>query len=203
MAPKNIHSIVGIVGISSTDVEVTNAKGSQLSSLNMHPHLLPFQEAREIAEKMLTTLTAAGEVRDVKIIDEQTIDKFYAWLFYYEVQQQTGHLDAQIGVASNGVILVSKHDGHVSTFARHLTLDEMIEEYEETHHIWKLRLPSDIHLDPKMRLHLKRFLGLNNIRFGRHKTFKKNPDNDWFEIEIIIYAKIIRCLWYSNRVNST
>ncbi|HEX3079539.1 MAG TPA: hypothetical protein VHQ04_03715 [Puia sp.] len=176
MAGKGIHSTEEIVGNSPADIEVNFLKaGKGPSSLIIRPAMLTFQEARKIAGNILATWSAVGEVGSLKMIDDQTIDKSYAWIFYYEAQQQTGDLDPRIALAGNGAILVSKHDGNISTFAAGLTLDEMIEEYEETYRIWKLRLPGDIRLDPRMRLHLKRFFGLNNIRFGRHKTFKKIP----------------------------
>jgi len=80
---------------------------------------------------------------NLTIVDDLTIEKQYAWIFQYTSERflQTG--DLSLAIAGNSPLFISKTSGQPSQYRTGLSIDQMIEEYEEENKIWSLSINSD------------------------------------------------------------
>jgi hypothetical protein len=132
--------------------------------------MLTLEEAKTIAEDKLNSMPVLGDVGGLTIIDNATIEKPYAWIFFYNSKQfiETGNIMDALG--GNAPLFISKFTGHIATFATGQSIDKMIDEYEEREKIWELVLTEDIYSDTPKLLVLKKTLGLSNDSIADYKN---------------------------------
>jgi hypothetical protein len=124
--------------------------------------MIKFQQARQIAENIINNMHVIGDAGGLAIVDSATIEKPYAWIFFYNSKQYIETGDIMHALGGNAPLFISKIDGKVSTFRTGLSIDGMFEEYEEKQQIWQLTLIDDVYSDAKRLLDLKRVLDLSN-----------------------------------------
>ena len=92
--------------------------------------MITFQEARKIAEAEINKYQTLGD-DSLIIIDNQTIEKDYAWIFPYTSKKYWETNDVNYAIGGNGPLFISKFDGQISKYRTGLSIEEMIDEYEE------------------------------------------------------------------------
>jgi len=130
--------------------------------------MITFQKAREIAEKVIQSHPYMSDDKLV-ILDDQILEKPYAWIFPYTSERWLkGDLNFAIG--GNSPIFVDKEDGKISTFRSGLSIEGMIEEYEEKNKLWELRVSSETYSDLKKLSALKAHLNIIQAELHLLKT---------------------------------
>lgn len=132
--------------------------------------MISFQEARQIAIDEINKHRAWGH-DSLIIIDEKIIEKDYAWIFPYTSKMFLDTNDITHSITGNGPIFVSKFDGQVSKYQTGLSIDDMIDKYEEDNKIWCLLLTDDIFSDTNKALAFRETAGLT---ISEITCFKKN-----------------------------
>ncbi len=132
--------------------------------------MITFQEARQIAEAEINKQQAL--VNDsLIIIDDQIIEKEYAWIFPYTSKKYWETNDINHAIGGNGPLFVSKLDGKISNYRTGLSIEGMIDEYEEENKIWLLTLIDDTFTNTTKMLSFRQTLGLT---ISEIVGFKKN-----------------------------
>jgi hypothetical protein len=121
--------------------------------------MITFQEARQIAEAEINMHQTLGD-DSLIIIEDQTIEKDYAWIFPYTSKKYCETNDINYAIGGNGPLFISKLDGKVSNYRTGLSIEEMIDEYEEENKIWNLTLTDNIFTDTDKTLTFRQVLGL-------------------------------------------
>jgi len=132
--------------------------------------MLTFQQARQMAEDKIKAMPLISDTGGLTIIDSETIEKSYAWIFFYDSKRHMETGDIMCALGGNAPLFISKTDGQIFTFRTGLSIDAMIEEYEEKEQIWKLSLTDNIYADNKKLLDLKRVLDLSNRDIAGYKS---------------------------------
>jgi len=132
--------------------------------------MLTFQDARNIAVAAINKTPAIGDNSGFTIIDSATLEKPYAWIFNYNSRLflETGDLKYALG--GNAPLFISKIDGKISIFQTGLSIDGMIDKYEEEEHIWQLALTDNIYSDNQKLIYLKQALNLSNNDIAKYKS---------------------------------
>ena len=138
--------------------------------------MITFQEARQIAETAINRQqTLDNDI--LIIIDEQIIEKDYAWIFPFTSKKYWETKDVNYAIGGNGPLFISKFDGQISNYQTGQSIDQMIDAYEEENKIWSLALTDNTLTDKNKALALKQVLGL---AISEILHYKKN-DNLIFE----------------------
>lgn len=136
--------------------------------LSNHSIMLSFQQAREIAEKTIQNKHCDPD--DMYIIVENIIiEKPYAWIFPYTSKRWLEG-DFNYAIGGNGPLFVDKRDGRISTFRTGLSIEGMIDEYEEENKAWSLKIPTAVYSDTKKLLALKTLLKITQQELMEFKT---------------------------------
>lgn len=131
------------------------------------------QEAKQLAEIELNKRSFSNDDTLI-ILDEQTIEKEYAWIFFYRSKKYEETQDKRFLVGGNGPIFISKTNGQIASFRTGLSIDEMIDQYEEENNYWHLTL------NQKMLLNVNQFLAMRNLlhwSIAQLSDFKKSTNN--------------------------
>lgn len=129
--------------------------------------MITFDAARQIAE---TEINKYQLGTDNLLIDEEIIEKEYAWIFPYTIKRFWETKDFNYAIGGNAPLFISRLDGKVSTYPTGLTIEEMIDEYEEENYIWELVLAEDIFADTKKVLSFRQVL---NLTIAQVEAIKK------------------------------
>lgn len=120
--------------------------------------MLSFQQAREIAENEIQKHLFKPDY-EIVIVETGIMEKPYAWIFpYASKRRREGDINYALG--GNSPIFVNKHNGQVSIFPSYLSVEGMIDAYEEKNQVWSLRISTGIYSDVKKLLALKGHLTL-------------------------------------------
>jgi hypothetical protein len=133
--------------------------------------MITFQEAKKIAEGELIKLYFS-DTDSLIIIDNEIIEKEYAWIFPYTSKKFYETKDFMHAIGGNGPLFISKTDGKVSRYRTGLNIDGMIDEYEEENKVWTLFIADNTFADTQKSLAVKTILGLTNSQFVDLKTKK-------------------------------
>ena len=131
--------------------------------------MLSFEQARNIAEKLLEISPDSNNKSDIVIIEKHIVEKPYAWVFPYTTR---GELEGDIlyALAGNSPVFIDKRDGTISRFPTYLTMEGMIDAYEEQYKSWNLKLTTNIHSEISKLLVLKRLLNLSQSEIAALKS---------------------------------
>jgi len=132
--------------------------------------MITFQEARQIAQDEIDKQQTLVD-DSLIILDDQIIEKDYAWIFPYTSKKYWETNDINHAIGGNGPLFVSKLDGQISNYRTGLSVEGMIDEYEEQNKIWLLTLTDDIFTDTNKTLSFRQTLG---ITISEIAGFKKN-----------------------------
>ena len=92
--------------------------------------MLDFDQARELVLAELRTLGSEGLV--FEILDEETIERDWGWVFFYdsaEHQEVGGYQDA---LAGNAPYIVNRKTGELIATGTALPIEDYISDYEKT-----------------------------------------------------------------------
>lgn len=131
------------------------------------------QEAKQLAEIELNERSISSD-DSLIILDEHTIEKEYAWIFFYQSKKYKETKDIRFLVGGNGPLFISKTNGQVASFRTGLSIDEMIDQYEEENNCWHLIL------NQKMSLNVNQFLAMRQLlhwSITQLSDFKKSTNN--------------------------
>ena len=130
--------------------------------------MISFDQARVIAESIVGD-SGRKLSADVVIVADGIIEKPYAWIFPYTTKRRLEG-DLNYAIAGNSPLFVDKRDGRVSTFPTWLTMDGMIDAYEERNSTWRLNVPVDVYWDTRLLSALKKYLHLTQDQVSRWKS---------------------------------
>lgn len=69
---------------------------------------------------------------ELVILDAETIEKDYGWIFFYNSRKHIETEDMAYAVGGNAPILIKKEDGAVCVFGTAYTVEYYIKAYEKT-----------------------------------------------------------------------
>lgn len=90
---------------------------------------MDLDSAKAIVSKVINSkYYAPGD--ELVIVDEDTIEKDYGWIFFYNSREflETGEFSAR--VAGNGPIVIEKADGRITQLGTARPSEEYIREFE-------------------------------------------------------------------------
>lgn len=134
--------------------------------------MITFQEARQIAEAEINKYQTLGD-DSLIIIDDQTIEKDYAWIFPYTSKKYWETNNTNYAIGGNGPLFISKLDGQISNYRTGLSIEEMIDEHEEKNKLWNLTLTDNIFTDTNKTLTFRQVLGLTISEVANYKKNDK------------------------------
>ena len=134
--------------------------------------MISFLQAREIAENIIQSQHYRMDDKLI-IVDNQIIEKPYEWIFPYTSKRWLEG-DFNYAIAGNGPLFIDKLDGRVSTFRTGLSVEGMIDAYEEQNKAWSLRISTAIYSDVEKLHALKAHLNLEQKEITTLKS--KNID---------------------------
>ena len=161
----------------------------------LKPTMITFQEARQIAEAEINKhQTLAND--SLIIIDNQTIEKEYAWIFPYTSKKYWETNDINHAIGGNGPLFISKLDGQVYTYRTGLSIEEMIDEHEEKNRLWTLSMANNIS-DTSLLLILKKALGwtqeqLTGFKNGKDKALDHGSKKRLEQIQSLLSSSDIK-----------
>lgn len=129
--------------------------------------MLSFQQAKEIAEKIIETYHCPEDDKLV-IIDSRIIEKPYAWIFPYTSKRWLEG-DINYALGGNCPLFIDKRDGRISMFRTGLSIEGMIDEYEEQNKVWYLKISGSVYSDLQKLYALKNVLKLTQIELTELK----------------------------------
>jgi hypothetical protein len=130
--------------------------------------MITFQQAREIAENIIISNHYRSDDKLI-IVDDQIIEKPYAWIFPY-TSKRWSEGDSNFAIGGNAPLFVNKQDGKVSTFRTGLSIEGMINEFEEQNKIWFLRISISVYSGIKKLHALKGHLNLTHEKLAEFKS---------------------------------
>jgi len=133
--------------------------------------MITFIEVKRIAEQKISGFYFS-DTDVLSIVDDQIIEKDYAWIFSYSSKKWIETNDNDFAIGGNAPLFISKIDGEISTYRTGLSLEAMISEHEEQNQIWLLDLTEDMFEDVQKLLAVKKILSLTNERVTNLKTCK-------------------------------
>jgi Immunity protein 35 len=133
--------------------------------------MLTFQEARQIAQAEISKHKFSDD-NSLIIVDEEIIEKEYAWIFPYTSKKYWETKDILYAVGGNGPLFISKLDGQVSNYRTGLSIEGMIDEHKERNKLWELLLTEE-KIETNSMLTLKNALNWTQQQFVE---FRKNQD---------------------------
>ncbi|PZR30077.1 MAG: hypothetical protein DI535_00830 [Citrobacter freundii] len=104
--------------------------------------MISFEQALMIAK---TEVDKPSMIPEGLTIQEELIMELpYAWIFPYTSKLYAETYDIKYAVGGNSPIFVSKSNGKISYYRSGLSLNDMIDEYEEENKYWQLILSLDL-----------------------------------------------------------
>ena len=92
--------------------------------------MVNLETAREIAARHVNaTYNVEGD--DLVILDEETIEKDYGWVFFYTSRRYLETGEFRYMLAGNAPIIVEKEDGSLHELGTALPFQEYVREYEQ------------------------------------------------------------------------
>jgi hypothetical protein len=88
------------------------------------------QEARRLAEHYLITICSST---DPAIVDEQTLETDFGWVFFWNSRQFRETGEFQYALAGNAPLIVDRRDGSVRETSTAEPIEEIIEKYRRIH----------------------------------------------------------------------
>jgi hypothetical protein len=135
--------------------------------------MLTFEQAKETVIAKLSLVSD-----DFVILDHMTLEKPYAWIFFYTSKLWWETQDDKHIMAGNAPVIVNKQTGKHTQYSTAYGVDTIVEMYEEQEKIWSLVLADITSLDDKKLLLLKERLNwsyekLKQIKNERDKSIDK------------------------------
>jgi len=101
--------------------------------------MITFQQARQIAESKIKDVQLADQ-DTLTIIEDLTIEKEYAWISQYTSSRFLETEDLSFAIAGNSPLFITKFSGQLFTYRTGLTIEQMIDQFEEDNKIWNLSI---------------------------------------------------------------
>jgi hypothetical protein len=161
----------------------------------LRPTMITFQEARQIAEVEINKYQTLNN-DSLIIVDDQTIEKEYAWIFPYTSKKYLETNDINYAIGGNGPLFISKLDGQVYAYRTGLSIEGMIDEHEEKNRLWTLTIANDIS-DTTLLVVLKKALGwtqeqLTDFKKGKDKALDRGSRKRLEQIQSLLNSSNIK-----------
>jgi hypothetical protein len=91
--------------------------------------VITYEEALDLVNRQLAEW-AKESVHEVVIVDTQTIERDFGWVFRYESKKAMETKDVRYALSGNGPIIVDRRTGGLRRFSSALTSKAAIREYE-------------------------------------------------------------------------
>lgn len=134
--------------------------------------MFSYDQAKIIVQNYLSNFEFSRIDDTFVVIEEQTIEKPFAWIFTYTSKQLFESIDVKFQIAGNSLVFVNKYSGKISTYSTAFDLDTLLVKYEEENLIWRLVIMDIDSLSQKQLLFLKRNLNLDLTQISRIITDK-------------------------------
>ena len=134
--------------------------------------MLSYDEAKEIAKNIIIEVCASVK-EPIVLLENKTIEKEYAWIFFYNSEIFIEAGDVLHALGGNSPIFVSKKDGRVSKYSTGYTVEKMIEIHEEENKYWSLILSDDTYSDVAKLKYLKDIMQLPQSEVSKMKSAQK------------------------------
>ena len=93
--------------------------------------MLNFEQAQSIAIASVAEIARSAGT-ELQLLEDQTIERPFGWVFFYNSQQFLETQDLKYALAGNGPLIVDKRDARVLQLGTAYPVDEYIEHYEKT-----------------------------------------------------------------------
>jgi hypothetical protein len=87
------------------------------------------EDAKQIALKYLGTLEARSGV-ELALQDEETIERSFGWVFFYQSKRYLENLQIRDAVAGNAPIVVTKSDGRLHPTGTAFPIELYLKQFE-------------------------------------------------------------------------
>ncbi len=133
--------------------------------------MISFEQAKRIATAYLDAMNFKDGL--LVILESETIEKAYAWIFFYNTKTfiETGDILHALG--GNSPIFVSKKDGKISTYSTAYPIERGIEIHEEENKYWSLKLTENVYAEIPRLKYLKDILNLSQKVISVMKSQKQ------------------------------
>ncbi|WP_417939067.1 YrhB domain-containing protein [Flavobacterium sp. RS13.1] len=147
-----------------------------------------FEQARKLVADRLENSNFSDK-DSLIILDNFTIEKPYAWIFFYTSKLYHETKETQYAIAGNSPIIVDKETLEQTSYPTAYSLEEILQKYEEEKKIWNLILPESHLIENSKLISLKNKLelGLNIIKeIKDSKTFSLASGSE-FRLKMLQY----------------
>jgi hypothetical protein len=94
-------------------------------------NLLTREQAKALARDYIRRLNTLPDGDELVICDENTIERPFGWVFFYDSRRALETGDFRHAIAGNAPIIVNRHDGSITVTGTALPVEYYISEYEE------------------------------------------------------------------------
>jgi hypothetical protein len=92
--------------------------------------MITLDEARDIANEYVSKLESEAG-KSLRIVDEQTIEKSFGWVFFYNSKDYLETGDFRSMLVGNAPLIVDKNDGSLHETGTAKPVSDYISDYEE------------------------------------------------------------------------
>ena len=90
-----------------------------------------YKEAKELVEKEIEKSITPSDPIEPVVIDSETIEKEWGWVFFYQDKQYLDTGDTSFALVGNAPYLVNRLSGEITITGTANPIEEYIREYEE------------------------------------------------------------------------
>lgn len=164
--------------------------------------MLSFQQAKKIAETVINSYPHTSD-DELIIVEDKIIETPYAWIFPYTSKRWLESGDINHAIGGNAPIFVNKQNGHVSTFPTGLSIERMIDAFEEQNRSWSLKISIDTYSDTAKLLAVKKSLNITQNEVIELKSSKAETVDMGAKNRLEILADLLKTSGISSKVELT
>ena len=94
--------------------------------------LSKLEEARQLVEQYLNELAKTASMK-LAILDEQTMETDFGWVFFWNSKQYKETGDFHFAVAGNAPIIVDRRDSSIHSTSTSSPIEEIVDAYRRSH----------------------------------------------------------------------
>lgn len=92
--------------------------------------MISLDEARIIASNYLTSMERAGSV-DLALMDDQTLEKDFGWIFFYNAKDFIKSGDYRDLLVGNAPLIVDRTNGAIHVTGTGMPVEHYVEQYRK------------------------------------------------------------------------
>jgi len=164
--------------------------------------MLSFLQAIEIAETVINNHHYTSD-DELIIVEDEIIERPYAWIFPYTSKRWLESGDIYHAIGGNAPIFVNKQNGRVSTFLTGLSIEQMIDAFEEQNRSWSLKILIETYSDTAKLLALKNLLDRTQSEVMELKSSNAETVDMGAKTRLIIVAGLLKTSGISSKIELT